>query len=121
VDVIKEPPKPKELKQMEERKKEIRETVEDVVDGIGEQVRAAREKMGLKQDELAKKINEHESMVRRVEHGYIPSVAIARKLGKVLHLKLVEASDANEQGYTTGKGAGELTLGDIIVIKKGKK
>jgi ribosome-binding protein aMBF1 (putative translation factor) len=49
-----------------------------------------------------------------------PSLKIAHKLEKVLHLNLTEFVNTNEQEYVSGKGGGSLTLGDIMVIKKEK-
>jgi len=117
--------KPSEIKQEEKRietqKKMFVERSQEVVEDIGEQVRQKREELGLKQEELGHKISEHASMVKRIEHGYLPSLKIAHKLEKVLHLKLVEYVNPNEQEYVTSKSGGAMTLGDIMIIKKQSK
>lgn len=112
--------KPKEIIRREEKKKRIVETTEEVVEDIGELVREKREELNLKQEELGQKIAEHASMVKRVEHGYIPSIKIAKKLEKTLGLSLVERVNANEQGYSSAKSGGALTLGDIMIIRQKK-
>jgi len=115
---IEEPKKPSEIRKIERKKTEIVERVTEVVEDIGQKVLAKREELGLKQEDLAKKISEHESMVRRIEHGYIPSPNIAKKLEHALHIKLTEQVNPNEQEYASGKGVGALTLGDIMIVKK---
>ena len=51
----------------------------------GKQVRDAREKAGLKQEELAKKINEKQSLLRKIENDEIsPSEEVMRKIKRVL-------------------------------------
>ena len=115
---VEEPKKPSEVKKMEQKKAQIVEKVIDVVEDIGQKVHRKREELGWKQEDLAKKISEHESMVSRIEHGYIPSPDIARKLEHVLQIKLTEVSNQNEQEYVSGKGAGALTLGDVMMVKK---
>jgi uncharacterized protein (TIGR00270 family) len=110
--------KPSEIKKIEQKKTQIVERVTEVVEDIGPKVHKTREELGWKQEDLAKKISEHESMVKRIEHGYIPSPEIAKKLERALHIKLTEMVIQNEQEYVSSKGAGALTLGDIMVVKK---
>ncbi len=95
------------------------ERVEEVAEDIGRIVREKREEMGMEQEELAKRINETQSMIKRIEHGYVPSLAIAHKLEKVLKTRLTEFVAQEDQHYQTGKPA-SLTLGDVIVLKKPK-
>ncbi len=110
--------KPSEIKKLEQKKTQIVERVTQVVEDIGSKVHAKREELGWKQEDLGKKISEHESMIKRIEHGYIPSPEIAKKLERALHIKLTELVNPNEQEYTSSKGAGALTLGDVMIIKK---
>lgn len=118
LDEVQEAPKPSEFKKIEREKKEIVQRTEEIVEDLGEIVRKKREENNWKQEELAKKISEHKSMVHRVEHGYMPTLKIAHKLERVLGLNLTEFVNQNEQGYTTGKTGGAMTLGDIMIIKK---
>jgi len=124
IEELREPPKPSEIKRAERREKatvEKVDRVEEVVGDIGAQVRRKREELGWKQEELAKKISEHESMIKRIEHGYIPSLKIAHKLGQALHIKLTEYVTQSDQEYASSSGGGAPTLGDMVVIKKDKK
>lgn len=114
-------PAPREAVKIEKQEKRRAERQEEVVEDIGELVRAKREELGWKQEDLGKKISEHASMVKRIEHGYTPSLKIARKLERVLRLNLTEFVNPSEQEYTSGRGGGALTLGDMMVVKRSKK
>lgn len=116
--------KPAEIRReikREEKRAQIVERVDDVLENIGELVRKRREELNLKQEDLSKKINEHESMIKRIEHGYLPSLQIAHKLEKILHVKLIENAPASDQNYESCKGGGALTLGDIMTIRDSSK
>jgi len=102
------------------------------VQGYGLIVKNAREKLDLKQEDFAKKINEHKSLIHQVESEHIkPNILLARKLERALHIKIVEEvkkekyeseEDTKQLGPTgkmTSKPKGEgLTLGDMINFKK---
>lgn len=64
---------------------------EDIVDNFSEILKKSISKQGLKYEELARKINENESYLRRVVRGdTIPTIKLAKKLEKALNVKLVE-------------------------------
>ena len=92
------------------------ERQEIVVDDCAALVKAAREKRGLKQEELAKRIQEKESVIQNVETGkFTPSIALARKLESYLNITLVE--DYVETIKVPKASGGEgLTLGDMIKL-----
>ncbi len=124
IEQVREPPKKSEIKRIERQKRAtVRDTdrIEEVVDDIGEKIRHEREELDWKQEELAKKVSEHESMIKRIEHGYIPSLKIAHKLEKVLHIKLTEYVKPTDQEYVSGSSGGSMTLGDMVKIKREKK
>jgi putative transcription factor len=80
-------------------------------------IRQAREGMGLTQADLAKLIGEKESIVRRLESGRMsPTLELARKIEKVLKIKLYEKIH-QEQEPPKPQGF-QLTLGDVVVIKE---
>lgn len=95
-----------------------KEVVEIVVKECGAIIRAKREKMGLKQKEFAKMVNEKESLIQNIETGrFIPSLGLAKKLEKFLKVRLIE--EYEDSGYSTQKQKDEgLTLGDLVEIKK---
>jgi len=93
------------------------EAVETIVEGYALLIKNAREKMNLKQEEFAKKINEKVSVVQHLENASItPSIALARKLERFLGIRLVELE---EYEFTPGKKeSGEvMTIGDVIKVK----
>lgn len=90
------------------------EIPEDVVDNYAELVRKAREKLNLKQEELAKKINEKESIIHKLETSqFKPSLELARKLERFLDIVLVKK--VAEEHFDSKKiDLGTMTLGDLI-------
>ena len=106
-------------KEAEEKAKKETETIQIITPNYFSTIRKAREKLGLKQEELAKKIAEKESVIHKVESGIItPAIPLARKLEKFLKIKLVETveMDSAETGEKRSSSEG-LTLGDLIRIK----
>jgi len=94
-----------------------RETAFAVHEEYGNRIKNAREKLNLKQEDLANKLNEKASLMQRIESGHKePSIDMARKLEKFLRIKLIETQEvgeAYEQGNAPRRGAA-LTIGDMI-------
>jgi len=93
-----------------------------VVEGYGEVVRKAREKMGLTREALAAMVGEKESTIRRIEAEQLePTLQLARKLEKVLKVKLLERVS---EGLTSFEDVSEdyhgysLTLGDVAEFRE---
>lgn len=81
-------------------------------------IKSMREKMGLKQDELAKRLNERETSIHKLETGEMePNIPLARKLEKFFGIKLVEEHTEESTPLPKAKD-GEVTLGDFARIKK---
>lgn len=110
----------KKVEKKKERKVEPEvDIVEEIVDDYNTIVKNAREKRGLKQEELAKKISEKVSLIQKIETGDIePSIKVARKLEKFLKIKLIETIRLEKTKPKTTKESGKLTIGDIIEVKK---
>ena len=67
---------------------EIEEGLE-IGDEYGRKIKEAREKVGLKQVELAQRINEKQSLLRKVEHEeIIPTDEVRRKIERLLKISL---------------------------------
>ncbi len=97
---------------------EEEEEVEMLVPDYGDRIRKKRNELGLKREELAKKLNETESVIRRLEHGdMVPDDKLVRKLEKTLGITLREKVEVKrpEAKHDTQEG---LTLGDVVKIKK---
>ncbi|MEM3399306.1 MAG: multiprotein bridging factor aMBF1 [Candidatus Micrarchaeia archaeon] len=108
--------KERQIQKKVEKKKEEREIV--VVPNFGDMIRRAREKMKIPRSVLAEMLNEKESYIERIEaEKTIPSEALARKMEKVLGIKLLEEVLVDRKGASEGKKE-DLTLGDIVVLKK---
>jgi len=93
----------------------------DVVDDYPTLVRRAREKLGLTTAELAVRVREKETVIKRIESGKLrPTLDLAKRLEKALGIKLIEQVSSEEKPSTIGEsGKPELTLGDLanIVIR----
>ena len=90
---------------------------EELVDNFGDEIRKARERLGLPLNVLAERINEKESTLNRVEHGKMqPTVALTKKLEKQLGIRLTSMP---EQLPKPGRSAGgsSMTLGDAAAMK----
>lgn len=94
------------------------EITEVIVPDYAERIRAAREKRNLKQKDFAKLISEKESLVHNLEIGRQKlSIDLARKLEKILKVKLVEQYEEAEESKTRGNSEG-FTIGDFVRFKK---
>lgn len=94
-----------------------RETLLLVRPDAGQLIKGARERLGLTQEELAKKLNEKASVLHHIECGRTPpSLDLARKFERALHLSLIEPyTDAPPE--PRARGAAGLTIGDLLSEK----
>ena len=89
-----------------------------LVSEFGSIVKRAREKLGLRQDEMAKRLNERESLLHQIESEHFkPNISLARKLEKALGIKLVEHYEERHETSKKSKSDG-FTLGDFIKVNK---
>ncbi|EQB74499.1 MAG: multiprotein bridging factor aMBF1 [Candidatus Thermoplasmatota archaeon] len=80
-------------KSVTSRKPVRKENVEelDVVEDYANLIKNKREEMQMTQDDLAKKIFERKNVLSNIERGeLLPDIITARKLEKVLNIKLLE-------------------------------
>lgn len=90
---------------------------EEVVEDYAAIVKEARERAGLTRDALAAMLGVKVSIVRRIEEGTLtPTIDLARKMERILRVKLVEevVKDQKERGEVE---FWEETLGDVAVFK----
>lgn len=72
----------------EQMDRELEEGLE-IDEDYGRKIKEAREKAGLKQAELAQKINEKQSLLRKIEHEeQLPTDAVRAKIERVLNITL---------------------------------
>ncbi len=92
---------------------------EDIVDGYGKLIKAAREKAGLTIEQLGLKIAEKANYLDHVEkEKTLPSLDLARKLEKLFKIRLVETSASTQTETKIGYGKKELTLLDVAQIER---
>ena len=99
-------------------KQKKEEPIIDVVDDFAKKIRSARESAGLTQKDFAKRLNEKETLMSKIENGEIkPPIPLAQKLEKLLKIKLL--NEINEDSVLpSAKKSAALTIGDIIEQKK---
>ncbi|MFZ5500951.1 MAG: helix-turn-helix domain-containing protein, partial [Candidatus Micrarchaeota archaeon] len=96
---------------------------EEIIEGYGKIIRAAREKAGIPTSVVAERIKEKENYIKAIEQGrFMPTIEVARKLEKELNIKLVEKVEKTVAPSVSGKaGFAPPTLADMIEPKKKKK
>jgi putative transcription factor len=112
-------PKFKSNKNEQFRKKVVpqKEMVQVLKKDFSKRIREAREKLGFKQIELAKKLAERESLVQKIESNqFTPSIRLARKLENHLRIKIIEQhEEKHDKSFKTSKRS--LTIGDMLGLK----
>jgi len=116
-NVVVIPEKKEEIRRVS-RRIEIEPETELINPEYSKMIKGAREKSGLKQEELAKKIAEKESVIHHLESGQLePSFALARKLEMFLKIKLIEIY-REERKKSLDFSDSSLTVGDLLKLKK---
>ncbi|BDC36146.1 MAG: TIGR00270 family protein [Candidatus Methanoliparum thermophilum] len=98
--------------------KNVIDLKEELVSGYYEIIRREREKRCWDQKDLAKKINEKESIIKKIEKGDISlDDKIREKLERLFKIKLTEPiKDVHTHKIDNVKR--DLTLGDVVNIKR---
>lgn len=95
------------------------ETVEslELIEDYGKEIRKARQKLGLSEKDLAKKMQEKESVVKNLEKQELtPDNRLISKIKKYLSLDIVERIDV-DKGKILAKATGAKTIGDMLKMK----
>ncbi len=109
---------PEVVRERLERKKprqrrDVLEEEEVLREDYPQLIRNAREKLGLTQDELAKRILEKKTVISKIERGEMrPDEKLIKKLEKALNIKLKEKVSGVYR--TEEKKNVSLTLGDLL-------
>lgn len=86
------------------------------VDNYGKLILSTRKRMNLTREEFAKKINEKESVIKRVEaEQMMPNDALTKKIERFLGIKLTKTYEKKRIEKKVQRG--KLTLGDIVEVK----
>ncbi len=100
------------------RGSDIYDDIEELAQDYDERIRSAREQAGLSQEDLAKKLNEKASLIRKLEHGdTLPSDDVQGKLERELDIDLTAAGGDEDAEWEGGSSTGEYTLGDVVERK----
>ncbi|RLI80865.1 TIGR00270 family protein [Archaeoglobales archaeon] len=92
---------------------------EELLENYNLIIKREREKRGWSQEVLAKKIQEKESLIRKIENAEItPEPSVIDKLERLFNLKLREK--VTEVKLDFGRKSLTPTLGDIVEIKRKK-
>jgi len=93
-----------------------------VIENFGSLVRNARQKMGLSQEDLGRKIGEKTSVIKKIEvEKIVPHEKIARKLEHALGIKLLVPVVEPEVPASLRPTRREVTLGEIVQLKGSKR
>ncbi|WP_440060109.1 multiprotein bridging factor aMBF1 [Thermogladius sp. 4427co] len=90
----------------------------EIVEDYAKRIKEARERLGWTQAVLASKVRESENTIKRIESGKLkPSLELARRLERVLGIKLVERSP--EEPVSESRVREDyFTIGDLIRVNK---
>jgi len=90
----------------------------ELTENFGQLIRQAREKLGLRHEDLGKKINEKVSVLKKIEsQKMIPDQVLATKLEHALKIKLLVPPSEPKTPQKPISQPPKVTLGDVISIK----
>ena len=97
----------------------------ELVKDYSKKLQQVRNKIGLNQEDFAKKLNEKLSVVQKWESGQLkPRIVVARKLEKLLSVELVIKQEVDgsieKSNILKNNGSDDFTLGDFIKVRKRK-
>ena len=98
------------------------DTSVELTEDYGTRIRKAREKQGFSHEELGKRLNEKVSLLKKIETGKMtPNDKLATALEHILKVKLIvpRKEEKVPQAKMPKASSRELTLGDLIQLKKG--
>jgi len=112
--------KPKIVAERSPRPNDV-ESIEQMefTENYGAQIRKARQRLGLSEKELAMKMQEKDSVIKKLEkEDIVPDTKLLQKIKQYLGLDLIEKPDKQTQKTNIlAKPAGTRTLGDMVPMK----
>jgi putative transcription factor len=95
-------------------RRDMFDTMPEIATDYDAQIRAAREDLGLSQEELADQLNEKASLIRKLERGsMLPDDGVRKKLERTLDISLLEGGGDVETDWS-GSASTTTTLGDVV-------
>jgi putative transcription factor len=104
----------------ESQKRKVEKTIkaaldiqdEEVIEDFGRVLREQREKLGLTQEDMAKRLGLKQSLYKKLEEGDLkPTLDLAKRIEKLLKIKLTKKVVLFEEGEFEKSG---LTVADVI-------
>ncbi len=96
------------------RRHDMFDEMETLAADYDQRIRQAREQAGLSQEELADRLNEKRSVIRKLERGdVLPSDDVQTKLESALDISLSESGGADDEEWSSDS-SGSMTLGDVV-------
>lgn len=100
-------------------KLKVEEENELIVPDYFEKVKNAREKLNIKQEELAARINEKASLIHSIETGHlVPTMAIAKKLENTLNIRIIDYYKLDSAPSRLDFNNTSMKIGDLLKLKK---
>jgi putative transcription factor len=101
------------------RKSEIEQAEElELINDYGKTIKRARQKANMTIEDLARKTQEKESVIKKLEkEDFHPNPYLAKKLKRVLGIEIMEKVEIGS-GPILSKPLGSRTLGDLVKIKE---
>ncbi|MFB6163450.1 MAG: multiprotein bridging factor aMBF1 [Halococcoides sp.] len=97
---------------------DIFDDIDELAQDYDERIRDARETEDLSQKELASRLNEKASLIRKLERGEtLPSDEVQRELEGELGVDLSAGGGATDEDWDSSSAAGSTTLGDVVERK----
>jgi len=89
-------------------------------------IRRAREQRNMSTKDLALRLGESENVIKRIEAGKLtPTIDLARKIENILGVKIIVMKTEEEvltsSSSKLAKVSSDLTLGDVVTIRKKEK
>lgn len=117
ISAVKEEKKEIKKETRAEPKKEEEVTL-TIIPDYGGIIKNKREQVGIKQEDFAKQINEKVSLIHKIEtNQFEPSIELARKIERFLHVKLIEMEEVKIDKVGEAKRE-HFTIGDFIKVKR---
>lgn len=89
-----------------------------MVDDYGAKIRKARQGMGMTVEDFARKINEKESVIKKLEQEELtPNNKLVTKVNRALNIQLMERATTTT-GPVLSRPIRSRTLGDLVDLKK---
>jgi len=109
------------VKKIQKEEKTLKKQTVDIINIINPDypklIKESREKLGLRQKDLALKANEKESVIHKLETGSLqPTILLARKLERILSINLIELYQDTHESLNLKDD--KLTIGDILKLRE---